>query len=369
LSRVSVVKLKGDLYTGIASAIEEAGGLDLVGKKVLIKPNLVEPRSPESGDITSPKVVEAIIRYCYERGAQEVIVGDGPSYYQSETRLRECFTKTGISKVAERWGARWVVFDDYSYRTFRDFSTYTPGEFRVSEFIFNSDILINVPVMKTHFMSKVTLAMKNLKGCLKREDKPGFHRNLARAVVKLNKIVRPHMNIVDGTAVKGNPPVLVAGKDIVAVDSVASSIMGFNPDKIEMIKFGFEEGLGEMNLERIEIMGDSLSGLKMNLEAPSEVIKRKFPSIELILNQACCGCVIPILSCLSELEKRKIARPLRLVAGKEKRVGEGENTIFIGECTKNFRKGFYVEGCPPQKEKIKKALEKFLKNEPFRSYN
>lgn len=363
MSKVSVVKLKDDLEKGVALALEKAGFVGLSGKKVLVKPNLVEPRSPESGDITNPRVIEAIIKYCYEKGAQEVIVGDGPSYYQSETKLKDCFTRTGVSRVAEKLGARWVVFDDYSYRTFKNFSTYTPAEFRVSEFVFNCDVLINLPVMKTHFMSKVTLAMKNLKGCLKREDKPAFHRNLAKAVVQLNKIIRPQMNIVDGTLIKDNPPLLVAGSDIVAVDSVASSIMGFNPDEVEMIKFGFKEGLGEMNLDKIEIVGDPLSGIKMNLKTPAEIIKKKFPAIELLLDQACCGCLIPILSSLSELGEKKenIDKTLKIVAGKEKRIKGGENTIFIGECTKNLKnKFYYIEGCPPEKENIKKVLEIFF---------
>jgi len=363
LPKVSVVRIKKDLYEGVASVIEKLGGIEVTDKRVLIKPNLVEPRSPKSGDITNPDVVEAIIRYCKNKGAKEIIIGEGPSYYQSETRLRECFTKTGISKVAERYGVQWFVFDDYPYRSFSNFSPYTPSEFRVSEFIFSVDVIINVPVMKTHFMSTVTLAMKNLKGCLKREDKPKFHRNLAKAVVELNKIVRPHLNIVDGTNIKNNPPVLVAGYDIVAVDSVASSIMGFKPSEIDMIKFGYEEGLGEMRLEKIEIEGEDLAGLKMNLETPSEEIKKKFPFIQLEVKGACCGCLIPILSSLSEMEKERMTKHLRLIAGKENKIEtEGrENIICIGDCTRKIKKGLFVGGCPPEKKKIKDALYKFFK--------
>lgn len=361
-SRVALVKVRGDLYEAVCSVIKYAGGITLQDKRVLLKPNLVEPRSPDSGDITSPKLVEALIRYCQEHAAREIIVGDGPSYYQSETRLRECFTRTGISRIAEKWGVKWIIFDDYSYRVFRNFSRFTPQEFRLSEFVFKCDVLINLPVMKTHFMSKVTLGMKNLKGCLKREDKPAFHRNLSRAVVELNKIIHPDLNIVDGTCAENGTPILVAGKDIVAVDSVVSSIMGFNPDEVEMIKFAFEEGLGEMNIENIDIVGDDLSGVKMNLELPSERIKRKFPFLKLLVEDACCGCLIPILSCIQDLEKRKgkFFQPLRLVAGRHGKVEKVQNTIFIGDCTKNLTKDFWIPGCPPQKDQIKKILDRFF---------
>lgn len=366
MSTVSVIKIRNNnIQEGVRSAIEKAGNVQIAGKKVLIKPNLVDPRSPGSGDITNPKVVGEIIRYCQERRADKIIVGEGPSYYQPQARLKECFTRSGTAKVAEQHGVKWLVFDDYSYRSFRNFSPSTPSEFKVTEFVFSSDVIINVPVMKTHFMSTVTLAMKNLKGCLRREYKPKFHRNLARAVVQLNKIIRPHLNIVDGTVVKDNPPVLVAGSDIVAVDSVASRIMGFQPETIDMIRFGQEEGLGEMELDRIRIEGEDLSGLNMNLEVPSKKLAREFPSIEFGLEEACCGCLIPILSSLSELreEGKKATEPFLLVAGeKDKRPDKQKNVLFIGNCTREIAEGSFLEGCPPKKNKIKEAFSLKFEN-------
>jgi len=366
VSCVSVIKVKGgDIYRGVSFAIERVGGVNLKGKSVLIKPNLVDPRLPESGEITNPEVVEALIKYCKEKGAEKIVVGDGPSYYQSETRLKDCFTKTGTAKVAEKCGVKWVIFDDLSYRKFRNVSPYTPPEFMVTDLVFTSDVIINVPVMKTHFMSKVTLAMKNLKGTLKRENKPKFHRNLARAVVELNKIVRPTLNIVDATLVRKDFPLLIAGKDIVATDAVTSSIMGFNPEDVEMIKFGFEEGLGEINLDKIKVEGDDLKGIKMNFFLPSEKIKEKFPLLKLEVENACCGCLIPILSCLSEFEesKEKLKIKLRIVAGeKEEKILKTPfpNTVFIGNCTKKVAKNFFVEGCPPDEKEIKKTLKNFF---------
>ena len=69
-----------------------------------------------------------------------------------------------------------MLFDEHSYRTFKGVSDCTPNEFRVTDFAFICDKFINLPVLKTHYLTTVTLAMKNLKGCLKREDKPLFHR-------------------------------------------------------------------------------------------------------------------------------------------------------------------------------------------------
>ncbi len=88
-----------------------------------------------------------------------------------------------------------------------------PKEFRVTEFVFNCDKLINLPALKTHYLTTVTLAMKNLKGCLKWEDKPLFHRpDLSRAVVELNKIIRPTVNIIDATKWKAGSLIIASSE-------------------------------------------------------------------------------------------------------------------------------------------------------------
>jgi uncharacterized protein (DUF362 family) len=362
-SLVSVFKIKHSLYEAVQKSIAAIGGLHLEGKTVLIKPNLVDPVSHTTGKITSPHLVEAVIKYCYRERAQRVIIGEGPSYYRSPERLIDSFTKTGMKEVAERNGAEWVIFDDYSFRSYKDVSPFTPSRFSITEFAFQCEKIINIPVMKTHIFTKVTLAMKNLKGCLEREDKPRFHSNLARAVVELNKIVRPTLNIIDGTILKDSSPLIITGKDIVAVDSIASSLMGFNPSQIETVKFGFEAGLGEMSLDKIEVVGDDLKDLKMNFELPQEQIKRSFPHLDLTIEQACCGCAVPILSSLSRIRKEggHFKGPLAIVAGKESRLsGERENLIPVGDCTKSLFPNAHLKGCPPSEDEIIRVFREFI---------
>ena len=202
MGRIAITRTETDIYAAVIQAIEDTGEKPVSrGDRVLIKPNLVIPADPDSGEITSSALIEAVARYCLECGASEVIIGEGPSYYQPESRMIDCFTRTGVAEVAERLGIEWVLFDKHSYRTFRDISKDTPDKFRVTEFAFNCDRFINLPVLKTHWLTKVTLAMKNLKGCLKREDKPRFYdRDINKAIIDLNRIVRPTMSIIDCTA-------------------------------------------------------------------------------------------------------------------------------------------------------------------------
>lgn len=362
-SLVCVFKIKHSLSEAVQRSIAAIGGLHLRGKTVLIKPNLVDPVSHTTGQITNPHLVEAVIKYCHQERAQRVIIGEGPSYYRSPEKLIDSFTKTGMEEAAERNEAEWFVFDDYPFRSYKNVSPFTPSRFSVTEFAFECDKIINIPVMKTHIFTKVTLAMKNLKGCLKREDKPRFHSNLARAVVELNKIVRPTLNIIDATNLKDSPPLIITGRDIVAVDSVGSSLMGFNPSQIETVKFGFEAGLGEMNLEEIEIVGADLKDLKMNFELPQEEIGRSFPQLDLSIGQACCGCAVPIFSSLSRIRKEggQLKRRLTFVAGKKNSLsGVNDNLILVGDCTESLSSDTHLKGCPPNEDEIMQALREFI---------
>ncbi|GAH18765.1 unnamed protein product, partial [marine sediment metagenome] len=103
--KVSITETENDFYTAFVRAIDGISDkLIAPGDRVLIKPNLVEPANPDSGQITNPRVIEAAARYCLDRGAARVIIGEGPGYYQPQSYLRECFTRTGVSEVTDRLG-------------------------------------------------------------------------------------------------------------------------------------------------------------------------------------------------------------------------------------------------------------------------
>jgi uncharacterized protein (DUF362 family) len=375
MSKVSIVKVENDYYATLLRALDDLGEKPVArGDRVLIKPNLYEPKAPDSGDITNPRMVEAVARYCLDAGAGRVIIGEGPSYYQSESNLKPCFTQTGISEVADRLGIEWVLFDEHKYRTFKGISEATPDEFRVTEYAFSCDKLLNVPVLKTHYQTTVTIAMKNLKGCLKREDKPRFHRkNLDGAIVELNKIVRPALNIVDATArtlgsvgfsSRSQPlgaRLLLASSDAVAVDAVGCALMGIDPNTVPTVTLGAAARLGESNLTRIEIIGEELKRLKFKVKLPQEQLRQSFPQLEIIgTDKACSGCLIPLLSNLLMLSEQnsKLKMPLRICVGTEPDIPEDRACLFVGDCaiSEKDEKMECVAGCPPDREEIRQRL-------------
>jgi uncharacterized protein (DUF362 family) len=384
MSKVSIVRTENDFYGAFIKALDDIGEKPVSrGDRVLIKPNLYEPHAPDSGKITNPRVVEAVADYCLEAGAARVIIGEGPAYYQPESHLRDCFTNTGISEVAERLGIEWILFDEHGYRTFQRISKATPDEFKVTEFAFSVDKLINVPVLKTHSQATVTLAMKNLKGCLKREDKPRFHnRDLHRAIVELNKIVRPTLNVIDATAkiigsvgysdrkIQIGTPLLLVSTDVVAVDAVGSALMGLDPAEVPTVALGAKAGLGESDLTRIDIIGEELKRLKFKVKLPQEQIQEYFPQLEIAgFDKACSGCVIPLISSLLELGERstRLKQPLCICVGETQQIAEDRAYLLIGDCacSEAEDESNRVEGCPPSREEVYRRL-KSLSNLPLR---
>lgn len=367
MSEVSVVKTRSDLNDEVEKLIRLAGGEDIIvpGDTVLLKPNIHTIQSYTTGGTTNPHVVAATVKWAYERGAKEVVVGDSPYYACSEPE--RCFTDTGMGEIIEKAGARWVSFGNYDFRIFQKASRSLPDEIGISEFVFNCNKMINIAAMKTHFNCLVTLGMKNLKGCLRNEDKAAFHRvGLDRAIVALNELVKPHLTIVDGTVgMEGMGPgsgtpvncnLLMAGRDIMAVDSVASFLMGIEPGEVMTIKLGHQAGLGEMDLDKIGVVGEALDEVRMHWKRPDSTIAERFPQLKIRSKGACSGCNMNLLGALNELNRagREVGRRA-IVMGQDTPV-EKESAL-IGKCTSSFWKDYdHLAGCPPRLEAIKEFV-------------
>ncbi len=335
------------------------------GRSVLIKPNLVEPVSYKTGQTTNPELVEAIVLWCKKNKASEIVIGEGPSYFQPASQLVRCFTDTGIADVADRNTIRWILFDQERFIRYENHSSAVPRLFHLSEHAFKWDYIINVPVPKTHYLTTLSIAMKNLKGFIKREDKPSFHycgdEGIDGAVTELSKIIKPVLNIVDCTApVHRNRDFILASTDIVAADSVTASVMGYNPTSVRTIELGYRAGLGEMNIENIDIIGDDIKNLRINLEQPSEYLKRVFPNLLVNADQACCGCILPLFYALKEIDARGIGLEKKLAVSCGRniiRIKDDVERLFIGECTKKHRtEGDWLSGCPPQRQQVETFL-------------
>jgi uncharacterized protein (DUF362 family) len=362
--QVSIEKMGDNLKATIAKAMQDAdcGSAISSGDSVLIKPNLSGCSIRGS---TSISVIKAIVQWAYDMGAKKVIIGEGPVQVGKE-HLERYLADIRIMETAKELGATFVNFDDHDHIIHRNVSKYLPQEIGISKFVYEVDKIINVPMLKVHPSTMITFCMKNLKGCIRAQDKRMFHRlDLQRAIVELNKLIRPTINLIDGTkAMQGTDHnsgdivdlgLVFCSKDIIAVDSVASYTIGINPDDIRLIKLGKKAGLGESDISKIQITGEDVQENRVRFELPEEAMARRFPDLIILKNGACSACLANLMDAIGWIGDRR--RYNTIVLGSD--TPDVNNALLIGKCTRKHWNGYeYVKGCPPTSIEIANAISK-----------
>ncbi len=234
----AIHEIYGTDHADMAKQLAEAAGLaGLVpsGAVVRLKPNLVVGRPAEGGATTHPGILAGLIEYLQDHGAAGVEVVEG-SWVGDDTA--RAFAACGYTELAKRYGVR--LFD-----LKKDTATpvETPlGPVRVCDMVLEADFLINLPVLKGHCQTRMTCAVKNLKGCITDAEKRRFHREgLDEWIAALATAVRPGFTLVDGICgdldfEEGGNPVradrMFAGRDVVALDVHGCGLMGMDPGEV-----------------------------------------------------------------------------------------------------------------------------------------
>ena len=218
---------------------------------------------------TSPEIISALIELVQDR-ASRVIVGEADSeMYDADRMLGE----TGIRKAAESLGAEIVDLSRGEMVTSDVPDAYTLKELKIAKAITEADVIISVPVAKTHSLADVTLSIKCMFGALPEKHKAKYHKlGLSEVIVDIVKAFPPHLSIVDATVgmegegpFKGNPidlNLIICGDNAVATDSVAVSILGYKPSKIKHLKLAAKKGIGLINLDWIDIKGEKMAKME-----------------------------------------------------------------------------------------------------------
>lgn len=220
----------------VEKAVSLLGGfekLGLKGKTVLVKPNVV---SGETNPVTTnPEVVSAVVKLLYRNGAKKVYVGDMSALRTISTRRN--MSKNGILKAAEAAGAETVIFEDFDWYAVPLPGTQYIKEAYVTEWVFRPDIIVNLPVVKTHRSASYSITLKNFIGCTHLRQRP-YLVNPARweeLIAEFNTAYAPDLNIVDGTVsmIEGGPwegtpektNLVIASADRVASDAVGLGLI------------------------------------------------------------------------------------------------------------------------------------------------
>src|SRR5436309_7000747 len=244
--------------------------LDLKGKVIVLKPNLVE-FDPNGVINTNPLVVEAAIDAFKSLGARDVIVAEGPGHRRDNEYLLQA---SGLYDVVREHRIRYVDLNSDDVRPTRLRSRFTHfHQLYLPETLYNADLLVSMPKLKTHHWAGVTLSLKNMFGVVP-GSVYGWPKNalnwagIVGSILDINSsLPLPRFAIVDGiVGMEGNGPlqgqekksgVLIFGDDLVAVDATAARLMKIEPRKVKYLDLA-GEFLGNIGYEQIEQIGENL---------------------------------------------------------------------------------------------------------------
>lgn len=254
----------GEAEAMFDQGIKSLGGMSKFVKKgqsVVIKPNIGWDVIPEKAANTNPRLVSRIIEHCLNAGAKNVYVFD-----HTCDNWTRCYSNSGIEKAVKDAGGKIVSGASESY--YQDVTIKGAKKLqkaKVHELIMESDVFINVPVLKTHSGTRLTISMKNLMGIV--WDRGYWHQNdLHQCIADMGLFRKPDLNIVDAyNVMKKNGPRGVSKEDVVlmksqiistdmvAADAAAAKIFGMEPDDIPYIKYANDMKIGRKDLDKLNI--------------------------------------------------------------------------------------------------------------------
>jgi uncharacterized protein (DUF362 family) len=254
----------GERAAMLDKAMAALGGMETFVKKgqtVLVKPNIGWDSPPERGADTHPELVKRVVEMCFAAGAKSVSMFDN-----SCDQWRRAYANSGMEKVAQDTGA--ILVNGKDETLYREVAI--PGgvklrEAKVHSLVLDSDVFINVPVLKHHGGTLITACMKNLMGIV--WNRGFYHRvDLHQCIADLLTFKKPTLNILDAYApmVRNGPwgksaddlvvmRTLLVSTDIVAIDAAGAKLLNHQPSDVRHVGIAAEMKLGTMDLEQVDI--------------------------------------------------------------------------------------------------------------------
>jgi len=279
-----IMRVEEDVEGAIQKSIEMLGGLNFKkNASVVIKPNVCSHKNVDNMIITDPRVLEAIINIVKPRTKNIIVVESDNNSGTADERV----TKSGVMDLIEKCNVEFLNLseDDFEEREVGGLTIQIPKT------VLKADFFINAPKVKTCDIEHtfITIAMKNMFGTLANRNKPKLHPQLMEILVFLNRTIRQNLIIVDGiVGMQGLGPchgtpvnlgLIVSGLNPVTVDAACCHIMGINPYAVEPLWKAYKVGVGEINIDKIEVLGEHIQNVKTKFNYPTFSTKNAWDAL------------------------------------------------------------------------------------------
>ena len=397
---VSIVKYEKPLDS-LRNAVELSRGLDHLpaNARVFIKPNIVfwtkATNFPKYGVITTSRIVEDMVVLLKERGIDDIRIGEGtvlrdPKDMESQLHAYESL---GYSELTKRYGVKQI---NIWQRPFEKIDFGDGVELKFNSDILSSDFVVDLPVMKTHSMTVVSLGLKNLKGMIDIPSRKKCHnthpeKDLHFWVSRLADKMPPIFTLIDGiyTAERGpnidgqmhRSNLLVASADILSADMVGAKVLGYEPSSVPHLVHAAAKRQRPLDLSDIEIAGEPLESVvkphgfdfeynaEKTLPLPMDKMGIKglsYYKYDLSLCTYCSGMTGTVLAAIAKAWQGESWDDVEILSGKVMTPEIGKKkTILFGKCMYQANKDnpdiqemIAIKGCPPKPEKVSEALQK-----------
>lgn len=375
----------------VARAIEMSQGLtDLrPGHRVLLKPNLVawdDTHSfPPYGVLTTTALVEQTLAAVKEAGVRDITIGEGSIVYpRLGCSTKKIYQRLGYERLVKRYGVKLADFNEGPFEEIE-----LAGQpLELARAALETDFLINLPVLKTHAQTKVSLGIKNLKGALRFRSKKACHRSgrpVDDFLVALAELLAPDLTIIDGiyrlafgamrSGSTKRADLIIAGRDVLAPDLVGAHLLGYpGSDVLHMADFARAHG-SSTDLADIEIKGlvpdEHVAKTPYDMEwnpdntMPMALVNKgleglHMPKYDMTLCSGCSLIYAPLLTLLISAHQGRPFPGYEFLTGKEARPRPGyEKTFLCGNCQikrhrkhENIKEAVFIKGCPPSVEEM-----------------
>lgn len=330
-------------------------------KRIGIKPNLVSPSEASYGATTHPEVVEGLLQYLKEHGFSEITIMEG-SWIGAKTK--EAFKTCGYDTLAKRYGVALV-----DAQKEKSVTVDCKGmELHLCNCALQVDYMINVPVMKGHCQTRITCALKNMKGLLPNTEKRRFHTmGLHKPIGHLSMGIRQDFILVDSICGDlsfedgGNPTqmnCLFAAADPVLCDAYVCRLLQYQTEEVPYIELAEKLGAGSSDMDKALVRELNMPEHMIKLPDKERVMKLREMTEDVDSCSACYGYLLPALDML---EKEGLLKdfPEKICIGQGFRGKSGK--LGIGNCTKDFQ--YTLKGCPPTEQEMYQFLKNYLKEE------